>query len=64
MQKITLEDVDTPSGALEESYEYLLLIIDDYSRYPMVEIVESTAAPRVIPKFDKVFSLDVVRSDN
>lgn len=47
-----------------DSDEYLLLIIDDYSRYSMVEIVESTAAPRVIPKFDKVFSLDVVRSDN
>lgn len=36
--------------------EYLLLITDDYSRYPMVKIVESTAARRVIPKFDKVFS--------
>ena len=44
--------------------EYLLLTTDNYSRYPVVEIVESTAAPRVIPKFDKVFSPDVVRSDN
>ena len=48
--------------------EYLLLITDDYSRYPVVEIVKSTAATTTIPKLDKVFSEfgvpDVVRSDN
>lgn len=48
--------------------EYLLLITDDYSRYPVVEIVKSTAATMVIPKLDKVFSEfgvpDVVKSDN
>ena len=45
--------------------EYLLLITDDYSRYPVVEIVKSTSAATVIPKLDKVFSEfgvpDVVR---
>ena len=48
--------------------EYLLLITDDYSRYPLVEIVKSTSATTVIPKLDKVFSEfgvpDIVRSDN
>ena len=48
--------------------EYLLLITDDYSRYPVVEIVKSTSAMTVIPKLDKVFSEfgvpDIVRSDN
>ena len=48
--------------------EYLLLITDDYSRYPVVEIVKSTSAATVIPKLDKVFSEfgapDVVKSDN
>ena len=48
--------------------EYLLLITDDYSCYPVVEIVTSTSATTVIPKQDKVFSEfgvpDVVRSDN
>ena len=48
--------------------EYLLLITDDYSRYPVVEIVKSTSATTVIPKLDKVFSEfgvpDIVRSDN
>lgn len=47
--------------------EYLL-ITDDYSRYPVVETVKSTAATTVIPKLDKVFSEfgvpDVVKSDN
>ena len=40
----------------------------DYSRYPVVETVKSTAATTVIPKLDKVFSEfgvpDVVKSDN
>lgn len=48
--------------------EYLLLITDDYSRYPVVEIVKSTSAATVIPKLDKMFSEfgvpDVVKSDN
>ena len=39
-----------PSG------EYLIVVIDRYSRYPEVEIVRSTKASSVIPKFDKTFS--------
>ena len=48
--------------------QYLLLITDDYSRHPVVEIVKSTAATTTIPELDKVFSEfgdpDVIRSDN
>ena len=48
--------------------EYPVLITDDYSRYPVVEIVKSTSAATVIPKLDKMFSEfgvpDVVKSDN
>ena len=48
--------------------EYLLIITDDYSRYPVVETVKSTSASAVIPKVDKVFSEfgipDVVKTDN
>ena len=48
--------------------EYLLLITDDYSRYPVVDIVKSTSAATVIPKLDIMFSEfgvpDVVKSDN
>ena len=39
-----------PSG------EYLLGLIDRYSSYPEVEIVRSTKASVVIPKFDKIFA--------
>ena len=36
--------------------ESLLVIIDEYSRYPEVEFVHSTSAEAVVPHIDKVFS--------
>ncbi len=51
-----------PSG------EHLLVVIDRYSRYPEVEIVSSTKAAAVIPKFDKMFAThgipDTLKTDN
>ena len=51
-----------PSG------EYLLVVIDKYSRYPEVEIIRSTRASVVIPKLDKIFAIhgipSVVKADN
>ncbi|CAB4005904.1 Transposon Ty3-I Gag-Pol poly, partial [Paramuricea clavata] len=48
--------------------EYLLIITDDYSRYPVVETVKSTSANTVIPRVGKMFSEfgipDVVKTDN
>lgn len=48
--------------------EYLLVIVDDYSRYPVVETVKSTSAHSVIPVFDKVFAMfgipKIVKTDN
>ena len=48
--------------------EYLIVIIDDYSRFPIVEIVYSTSARVVIPVLDKTFSifgiLDELKTDN
>ena len=48
--------------------EYLLVVVDRYSRFPEVEIVHSTRASAVIPKLDKIFSVhgipDVIISDN
>ncbi|XP_033101279.1 uncharacterized protein K02A2.6-like [Anneissia japonica] len=48
--------------------EYLLVIIDDFSRFPEVEIVSSTSAKATIPKLDAVFARqcipDIVKSDN
>ena len=39
-----------PSG------DYLLVPMDDYSRYPEVEILKSTSSKSTIPKLDKIFS--------
>ena len=36
--------------------EYALVIIDEYSRYPVVEIVSSTSSNSVIPKLVSVFN--------
>ena len=51
-----------PSG------HYLLVVIDCYSRFPEVEILKSTAAPKVIPKLDTIFARHgiptTVTSDN
>ena len=38
------------------SSEYLLVVIDRYSRYPEVEVLRSTKAANVIPKLDKIFA--------
>ena len=51
-----------PSG------DYLLVVIDRYSRFPEVEIVQSTKASAVIPKLDKIFAThgipSTVKTDN
>jgi hypothetical protein len=48
--------------------ETVLLMVDDYSRFPFVEPVSSTSAPAVIPKMDQIFSTfgtpEIVKSDN
>ena len=64
-----------PSRELSTDYyrplptgEYLLIIIDEYLRYPVVVIVRSTSANTVIPVFEKVMSMfripEVRKSDN
>nr|XP_006811924.1 PREDICTED: uncharacterized protein K02A2.6-like [Saccoglossus kowalevskii] len=48
--------------------ETLLLLIDDYSRYPFVEPISSTAARCVIPKLNYLFAMfgtpGILKSDN
>ncbi|XP_062571293.1 uncharacterized protein K02A2.6-like [Saccostrea cucullata] len=50
------------------SVDYLFVIIDEYSRYPVVEIVKSVSAKSVIPVLDKVISAygipKIIKSDN
>ena len=51
-----------PSG------QYLMVITDEYSRFPILEVVRSTAAEQVIQVMHKVFCTygyaDVVKTDN
>ena len=67
LQKAPWSEVSMDFAELPNS-EYVLIIPDDYSRYPVVETVKSTSASTVIPKVDKVFSEfgipDVVKTDN
>ena len=48
--------------------EYLLVVIDAYSRFPEVDVVRSTSAAAIIPKYDRIFAThgipNIVRSDN
>ena len=48
--------------------EYLMVVIDEFSRYPVVEIIPSTSAKTVIPVLDKIISMfgipKVIKSDN
>lgn len=50
------------------NHQYLLVLTDDYSRYPVVEIINSTRAEIVIPILDKILSQfgvpETIRSDN
>ena len=52
----------------EVAGHYVLVVIDDYSRFPEFNIVHSTSAKTVIPKLDRIFAAydvpQVVKSDN
>ncbi|CAB4036363.1 Retrovirus-related Pol poly [Paramuricea clavata] len=47
--------------------EYLIVVIDDYSLYPEVEILTTTSAKAAIPKLDAIFSRqgipEILKSD-
>uniref|UniRef100_H3A736 Gypsy retrotransposon integrase-like protein 1 n=1 Tax=Latimeria chalumnae TaxID=7897 RepID=H3A736_LATCH len=62
IKEVSIDFADLPTG------EYLLVISDDYSRYPVVDIVKSTSTQTVIPRIDKIFSEfgtpKIVKSDN
>lgn len=52
----------------EVAGHYVLVVIDDYARFPEIEIVHSTSAKAVIPKLDCIFASygvpQVVKSEN
>ena len=47
---------------------YLMVLIDDYSKFPEVEIINTTTAKAVIPKLDRILSSfgipRIIRTDN
>uniref|UniRef100_H2ZZ81 Gypsy retrotransposon integrase-like protein 1 n=1 Tax=Latimeria chalumnae TaxID=7897 RepID=H2ZZ81_LATCH len=59
---ISIDFADLPTG------EHLLVISDDYCRYPVVDIIRSTSTQTVVPRIDKIFSEfgtpESVKSDN
>ena len=60
--EVSIDFCDIPNGG------HLLVIYDDYSRFPEIEFTNSTSAKTVCPKIDKIFSTQgipsIVRSDN
>ena len=73
-----LKMADLPSGPWKDisadfcgplpTGEHLFVIIDEYSRYPIVEIIWSVSAKTVIPVLDKVLSQfgypQTIKTDN
>ena len=43
-------------GPIPNSQQYLLVVIEKYTKFPEVEIVHSTSAQAVIPKLDRIFA--------
>ena len=61
-EAVSVDFKELPTG------EYLLVVVDDYSRFPIVELVSSTSARCVVPKLDSIFAVHgtprVMRTDN
>ena len=55
-------------GPIGENHKYILVCMDEFSRYPEIEIVPSTSEKCVIPKLEKIFSTHgipvIMKSDN
>ena len=50
------KDLDSDFKGPLPGGEYLFVVVDEYSRYPEVEIVKSTASKNVLPSIDRIFS--------
>ena len=52
----------------EVAGHYVIVVTDDYSRFPEIEVVHSTSAKVVIPRLDRIFAAygvpQVVKSKN
>ena len=47
---------------------YLLVLVDDYSRFPLVDIISATSTSIVSARLDRIFSIfgtpELIRTDN
>ncbi|XP_053380302.1 uncharacterized protein K02A2.6-like [Mercenaria mercenaria] len=68
MPEYTFQHVSLDFAGPFPDGKYLLVLIDEYSRFPIVEIINSTSSKTVIPVLDKIFSefgiCEVLKSDN
>ena len=50
------------------SADYIVVVVDEFSRFPEVELLTSTSAKAVVPKLDAILSRqgvpDILKSDN
>jgi transposase InsO family protein len=51
-------------GPVPRTGQYLLMVIDTYSKFPEVEIVNSTEAKTCIPKLDTIWNTIKKKTDN
>ena len=55
-------------GPIPNTGQYLLVVVDTYSKFPEIEVVNSTEAKACIPKLDKIFATHGIptklKSDN
>ncbi|XP_045167180.2 uncharacterized protein K02A2.6-like [Mercenaria mercenaria] len=68
MPEYTFQHVSLDFAGPFPNGKYLLVLIDEYSRFPIVEIINSTSSKTVIPILNKIFSefgiCEVLKSDN
>ena len=60
--ELSCDLMDLPNG------KYVVILVDDYSRYPMIEILNSATSRAVIPALDNMMSIlgipEKIRTDN
>ena len=64
LQMSPLPEVSADFGHLQNG-KYLLFVTDEYSRYVVVDILDSISTISVIPRLDKIFAVPVsLKTDN
>ena len=63
-----LSEISVDFAGPYQSGDYIVVILDEYSRFPVAEAIRSTAASTVIPHLDRTVAIhgipDQIRTDN